>query len=74
MVSGPGTLVVETIHMDITMTMSSISLSTRMVLETEFEVETTSKSTRPSLAEFMQPTVYMTKTVEHASNTQVHGI
>lgn len=68
-VFGPGTLMVETIHMDITTTMSSISLSTSMVLETEFEVETTSKITRPSLAEFTQPTVYMTRTVEHASNT-----
>lgn len=68
-VSGPGTLIVETIHMDITVTMSSIGLSTSMVLETEFDVETTSKSTGLSLAEFTQLIVYMTKTVEHASNT-----
>jgi len=68
-VSGPDTFMVETIHMDITTTISSISLSTSMLLETEIEVETTSKSTRPSLAEFTQPTVYMTRTVEYASKT-----
>lgn len=67
-VSGPGTLIVEAIHMGITITISSISLPTSMVPETEFEVETTSKSTRPSPAEFTQPSVYMTRTVELASN------
>ena len=67
-VSGPGTLIVEAIHMDITITISSISLPTSMVPETGFEVETTSKSTRPSPAGFTQPSVYMTRTVELASN------
>ena len=69
MVSRPGTLMVKTIHIDITTTMSSISLSTSMLLETEVEVEAISKSTGPSLAEFTQLTVYMTRTVEYASNT-----
>ncbi|OCL10298.1 hypothetical protein AOQ84DRAFT_387607 [Glonium stellatum] len=65
-VSGPGTLMVETIHMDITTTLASVSLSTSMLLETEIETETTSKTTLGSFAGLTYSTLYMTRTVEYA--------
>jgi len=70
-VSGPGIFMVETIHLAITTSYTTVSLSTTMTLETEVETETISKSpklvTRP-IKEVTGPTIYITKTVKHASN------
>ena len=69
-VSGPGLFMVETIHMNITTSYTTVSLSTTMMLETEIETETTAKSTklvtRP-IEGITGPTVYVTKTLSHLS-------
>ncbi|KAF2192423.1 hypothetical protein K469DRAFT_311422 [Zopfia rhizophila CBS 207.26] len=69
-VSGPGVLLVETIHMTITATLESVSLSTTMLLEAEIETKTTSK--RPRLVtrtekEGSKSTVDITKEVKYKS-------
>ena len=66
-VSGPGTLMVETLHMNVTAAVTSISLSTSMALETDTEIETTSKSTRTDSVAAPGPTVFLTRQLKHAS-------
>ncbi|CAO2657180.1 Nn.00g033060.m01.CDS01 [Neocucurbitaria sp. VM-36] len=72
-VSGPGTLLVETLQTTITDTVESIDLSTILLLETEIEAESTSSGRKPvttirSTQEVVS-TVYITKHLQHKSTS-----
>ncbi|KAF2009298.1 hypothetical protein BU24DRAFT_358997 [Aaosphaeria arxii CBS 175.79] len=66
-VTGPGTLIIDTLQAQVTDTIAYIDLSTILLLETEISIETTSKSkklvTRPEdeLTPTPTATVYLTK-------------
>lgn len=68
-VTGPGTLIVETMEVYVTDTVETVDLSTTMLLETEVEVESISKGkklvTRP--ASDAESTLYITKHVKYIS-------
>lgn len=71
-ITGPGTLIMETIQIYITDTVETIDLSTILILETEIETETTSKGKK--LATRLgdgqgapASTVYLTKKVKYRS-------
>jgi hypothetical protein len=68
-ISGPGTLIVATLHTVVTDTTETISLSTTLLLETEIETEVTStamKSPVPkSPVKGGTSTHFVTKTVKH---------
>jgi hypothetical protein len=69
-ISGPGTLIIETIHAFITNTVSTIDLSTTLLLETEIETESTSRGRKSSTdsdlpTEQLTSTRFITKTVVH---------
>ncbi|KAF2110333.1 hypothetical protein BDV96DRAFT_650978 [Lophiotrema nucula] len=70
-VSGPGLLLVETMHVNVTDTIQSISLSTTLMLHTEIEIETTSKSrklvTRTESGVAPVSTLFITKKVKYKS-------
>lgn len=73
-VSGPGTLMVETMEIYITDTIETVDLSTVFALETEIETESTSKGkklvTRPETdGEPPASTVYITKHLKYKSTT-----
>lgn len=67
--SGPGTLMVETLQAVFTDTIETIGLSTTLLLETEVEIESTSTARKTSLSETTvnggTSTVFITKTVVH---------
>jgi hypothetical protein len=66
-VSGPGTIIVETIHAFITDEIRTVDLSTMLLLETEVETESTSMARKSSSlpTEHITSTRYITKTVVH---------
>jgi hypothetical protein len=69
-VTGPGTLIIETMEVFVTDTVETVDLSTTMVLETEVEVETISKGkklvTRPADdGRIVTSTVYITNHLRH---------
>lgn len=69
-VTGPGTLIVETLNAVITDTVETIDLSTTLLLETEIETESTSKGkklvTKPKApSEAATSTLYITKHVKY---------
>ncbi|KAF2735551.1 hypothetical protein EJ04DRAFT_491405 [Polyplosphaeria fusca] len=70
-ISGPGTLIVETMHANITDTVEALTLSTTLMLHTEIEMETISKSkklvTRTDSGEAPKSTVFITKHVKYKS-------
>jgi hypothetical protein len=75
--TGPGTLIVETMHVTITDTIETVDLSTIILLETEIETETISKGkklvTKPDNGESVAAsTVYITKKVKYRSTRYVH--
>jgi hypothetical protein len=77
-ITGPGTLIVETLHVFITDTIETVDLSTIMLLETEIETETTSKGKKlvTISADGEGPaasTVYITKKVMYRSTMYVHS-
>ncbi|KAH7119843.1 hypothetical protein B0J11DRAFT_71404 [Dendryphion nanum] len=67
-VSGPGTLIVESLQAFINDTIVFVDLSTTLLLETEIEIETISKSkklvTRPDMRVEPTATVFLTKEVK----------
>lgn len=69
--SGPGTLIVETMQAYITDTIAFVNLTTTLLLQTEIEIETTSKSkklvTRPETDAQSTSTKYVTKLVKYKS-------
>lgn len=71
-VSGPGTLVVETMTSTITDTIESIDLSTVLHLETEVETESISSGRKPTATvkttQEITTTVYVTKKLHHVSS------
>jgi len=75
-ISGPGTLIVETMQVLITDTIETVDLSTVLLLQTEIETETTRKEKKP-VTRLSQgqglpiSTVYVTKKVKHVSKRQV---
>jgi hypothetical protein len=62
-VKGPALVMVETFHMDVTDTKTTISLSTRMGLEYEFETLTTIRETGASGAPTTTRTLTSTNTI-----------
>jgi hypothetical protein len=69
-VTGPGTLIVETLNAVITDTVETIDLSTTLLLETEIETESISKGkklvTKPNEpSEAATSTLYITKHVKY---------
>ncbi|CAI6336039.1 unnamed protein product [Periconia digitata] len=72
-VSGPGTLLVETMKIKVTDTIETIDLSTTLVLQSEIETESTSKSrklftrTGNSIRAPIS-TLYVTKTLKHKTS------
>lgn len=70
-VSGPGTLIVETMTSTVTDTIESIDLSTVLQLETEVETESISSGRKPTATvrstQEITTTVYVTKKLQHAS-------
>jgi hypothetical protein len=70
-VTGPGTLMVETLQAYITDTVVFVNLTTSLLLETEIEIETTSKSkklvTRPDEEEGPMSTKYVTSFLKYKS-------
>jgi hypothetical protein len=78
-VSGPGTLIVETIQAIITDTISTIDLSTTLLLETEFETESTSTGIKSATGSNLPTvdltsTLFVTKTVVHKNSRCVSSI
>jgi len=77
-VSGPGTLVVETMTSTITDTIESIDLSTVLLLETEVETESISSGRKPTTTvhttQEKTKTVYVTKKLKHASSRYVESM
>lgn len=72
-VTGPGTLIVETLNAVITDTVETVDLSTTLLLETEIETESTSKGkklvTRPDEpSEPAASTLYITKHVKYKTS------
>lgn len=72
-ISGPGTLIVETMKIHVTDTIETVDLSTTLVLESEIETESTSKSrelvTSPDVESGAQTsTVYVTKHLKHKTS------
>ena len=77
-VTGPGMLIVETMHVFITDTIETVDLSTIMLLETEIETETTSRGkkpvTRPADGEGAATSiVYITKKVKYRPTRYVYS-
>jgi hypothetical protein len=69
-VSGPGTLIVATLHAIVTDTIETIGLSTTLLLETEVQIESTSTGRKSitgseSTIDAGTSTVFVTKTVVH---------
>ncbi|PVI02355.1 hypothetical protein DM02DRAFT_589739 [Periconia macrospinosa] len=69
-VSGPGTLIVETMKIHVTDTIETVDLSTSLLLESEIETESTSKSKKlvtrsESDKEPQTSTLYITKHLKH---------
>ncbi|KAF2805325.1 uncharacterized protein BDZ99DRAFT_117846 [Mytilinidion resinicola] len=76
-VTGPGRFMIETLHMDITQTETIVTVSTKMLLASDMEVETIIKSTKTSSTKLPDTTIYITKSVKHAptktnATTTVH--
>jgi hypothetical protein len=71
--SGPGTLILETMHAYINDTVACVDLSTKWLLETEVETESISKSkklvTGPEIAPGPASTKYVTKVVKYKSTS-----
>lgn len=75
-VTGPGTLIIETLNAVITDTVETIDLSTSLLLETEIETESTSKGrklvTRSKVpSEAAASTLYITKHVKYKTQQYV---
>jgi hypothetical protein len=75
-VSGPGTLIIETIQAIITDTISTIDLSTTLLLETEIETESTSTGRKLPTGSALSTvdltsTIFVTKTVVHKHSRYV---
>jgi hypothetical protein len=70
-VSGPGTLIVDTIQAIITDTISTIDLSTTLLLETEIETESTSTGRKSPAGSDLTTTVDLTSTL-FVTKTVVH--
>ena len=75
-ISGPGTLIVETMQVLITDTIETVDLSTVLLLQTEIETETTKKEKKPVTGPNQGrvlpiSTVYVTKKAKHVSKRQV---
>jgi hypothetical protein len=69
-VSGPGTLIVATLHAVVTDVVETIGLSTTLLLETEVEIESTSTGRKSitgseSTVDAGTSTIFVTKTVVH---------
>jgi hypothetical protein len=69
-VSGPGTIYVETLQAEITDTVVFFNLSTTLLLETEIEIETTSKKIKPVTVTTPRSTQYITRVVKYRSTSQ----
>lgn len=69
---GPAKLMIETIHMDITETAMTLSLSTALVLHYELETTTTSTITRTVPRTLTGPTQTVTETLEENPALYVH--
>ncbi|KAF2643511.1 hypothetical protein P280DRAFT_547649 [Massarina eburnea CBS 473.64] len=72
-VSGPGTLIIETMEVYVTDTIETVDLSTTLLLETEVEIESTSKGkklvTRPDIDDGAQAsTLYITKQLKYKTS------
>jgi hypothetical protein len=71
-VSGPGTIIVETVQSTITDTIESIDLSTVLMLETEIETESISSARKPTSTvrstQEITKTVFLTKHLHHVSS------
>ncbi|CBX99398.1 hypothetical protein IAQ61_000498 [Plenodomus lingam] len=71
-VSGPGTLIVETMTSTVTDTIESIDLSTVLQLETEVETESISSGRKPTATvrstQEVTTTIYVTRHLKHASS------
>lgn len=70
--SGPGTLIIETLRMFVIDTIETVDLSTTLLLETEIETESTSRERKSSSAlsenvDDAVSTLFITKTVRHKS-------
>lgn len=70
-VPGPAKLLIETLRMDITEAVTTLSLSTALVLNYELETTTTSTSTRTIPPTVTGPTSTITQTVEQNPNLYV---
>lgn len=72
-VTGPGTLLIETLQAHITDTVVFFNLTTTLILETQIEIETTSKSrklvTGTGNEEEPTSTTYITKAVKYRSSS-----
>jgi hypothetical protein len=70
-VSGPGTLIIETLHQIITDTIETIDISTTLLLETEIETESTSTGRKSPMASNglgdAVSTVFITETLVYKS-------
>ncbi|KAF2488996.1 hypothetical protein BU16DRAFT_220799 [Lophium mytilinum] len=76
-VTGPGRFMIETLHLDITQTETIVTVSTKMLLASDMEVETIIKSTKTASTKPPDTTIYITKPVKHAptknsATTTVH--
>ncbi|KAI8937955.1 hypothetical protein NX059_005637 [Plenodomus lindquistii] len=72
-VSGPGTLIVETMTSTVTDTVESVDLSTVLLLETEVETESISSGRKPTATvrstQETTTTIYVTKRLKHAPSS-----
>lgn len=70
-VPGPAKLLIETLRMDITEAVTTLSLSTALVLDYELETTTTNTSTRSTSLTRTGPTQTITQTVEENPSVYV---